>query len=263
MKRNGIEGFTLIELSIVLIIIGLIIGAVFTGQSLIRQSQINSAISDEQRYVQAVANFQQKYGALPGDFASATTYWGANGTCPPSAAMTAPTTCNGDGNGQITTTGSGGTYSATSAQAYNEYFLFWEHLSDAQFISGKFNGFHGSAGTQDHTLGTNAPLSRMDGAGFGVDWVGVDAGDTNYYAANYGHVFVLGGYASNNFPVGAIMTPTEAYSTDTKFDDGVPSTGNILTWVLSTGYTPACVTSATAYATMTGYKCSLIFITGF
>src|ERR1700733_6686144 len=94
-KTNS--GFTLIELSIVIVIIGLLVGGILLGKSLVRQAQISSAMSDEQKYVQAVGAFQQKYGALPGDFATATSYWTAAGTCPPTSGSpaTTTTTCSG------------------------------------------------------------------------------------------------------------------------------------------------------------------------
>ncbi len=272
MTNSKKAGFTLIEMSVVLVIIGLIVAGIFLGQSLIRQSQLASAMTDAQKYIQAAQNFQQKYGALPGDFANAQAYWnsGAAPTCPSTyaAQLTPPTTCNGDGNGQIGTSGSGGSYAASAP----EYFLFWEHLSDAQLISGIYNGSPGSAGGgtgSDHVIGTNAPASKLDGAGFGVTWVGVKTSGTTYYYNSFGHVFIFGGYSSNFLPAGNIMTTLEALSLDTKYDDGLPSSGNIQSWQQTTGYSTACTTSATTAPTtkydktQPGYKCSLILLTGF
>src|SRR5579883_2923623 len=68
-KREG--GFTLIELSIVLVIIGLIVGGVLVGQDLIRAAQVRATISQIEKYNTAVNTFYGKYNALPGDIPAA------------------------------------------------------------------------------------------------------------------------------------------------------------------------------------------------
>src|ERR1700735_2843794 len=61
------SGFTLIELSIVLVIIGLIVGGILTGQSLIDAAAQREQIAQIEKYNTAVRTFQGKYGYLPGD----------------------------------------------------------------------------------------------------------------------------------------------------------------------------------------------------
>src|ERR1700735_2969244 len=61
------RGFTLIELSIVLVIIGLIVGGVLVGQDLIRAADVRAQISQIEKYQTAVNTFRGKYGYLPGD----------------------------------------------------------------------------------------------------------------------------------------------------------------------------------------------------
>src|ERR1700756_2788750 len=61
------SGFTLIEMSIVLVIIGLIIGGILTGQDLINAAAIRAQISQIEKYNTAVNTFYGKYGYLPGD----------------------------------------------------------------------------------------------------------------------------------------------------------------------------------------------------
>ncbi len=276
------NGFTLIELSVVLVVIGLLIGGIIAGQSLIRQSQINSILVDEQKYTSAALSFQQKYNALPGDFANAVGYWGSpsgattpytNSTYCAGMTGTGTQTCNGDGNGQIAESA----YPGYDTTYLYEAFLFWQHLVNAQLIQGSYTGIVGSAGytssatppAGDHVIGSNSPKSRITNAGFGVSYVGIITSamtnaNANYFAGTYGHVFIFGSYSAKNLPVGVGLTGQEAAAFDAKFDDGLPGSGTILTWVNSTGFTPNCATSATAYnLTTTGLQCSLIFITGF
>lgn len=61
------RGFTLIELSIVLVIIGLIVGGVLVGQDLIRAAAVRGQISQIEKYKTAANTFLGKYGYLPGD----------------------------------------------------------------------------------------------------------------------------------------------------------------------------------------------------
>src|SRR3954466_4808654 len=68
--KRRIQGFTLIELSIVLVIIGLIIGSVLVGQDLIEAATIRATVSQLEKYKTAVGTFRTKYNALPGDIKS-------------------------------------------------------------------------------------------------------------------------------------------------------------------------------------------------
>lgn len=67
MKSRKEIGFTLVELSIVLVIIGLLIGGILVGQSLIHSSKINRVVKDLSQYDIALAAFRDKYKQLPGD----------------------------------------------------------------------------------------------------------------------------------------------------------------------------------------------------
>jgi len=67
MKRNG---FTLIELAIALVIIGLLIGTVLKGRAMIAQAKVNRVATDIHSIVAAVDTFQDRYGYLPGDLPS-------------------------------------------------------------------------------------------------------------------------------------------------------------------------------------------------
>lgn len=97
------HGFSLVELSIVLVILGLLTGGILAGQSLIRAAELRSVASEHQRYVTATKSFQDKYFSVPGDMKNATSFWGAAdggdglGTDCFNVKSTTATTCNGNG----------------------------------------------------------------------------------------------------------------------------------------------------------------------
>ena len=101
------QGFSLVELSIVLVILGLLTGGILAGQSLIRASQLRAVTTEHDRYVAAVQTFRDKYFALPGDMTNATKFWGAAdggdgiGFDCRGAETADIRTCNGNGDGRI------------------------------------------------------------------------------------------------------------------------------------------------------------------
>src|SRR5579872_6907625 len=73
-NMNKESGFTLVELSIVLVIIGLIISSVLVGQDLIRSAELRATVTQLEGYNAAVGTFRGKYNGLPGDVAGAVNY---------------------------------------------------------------------------------------------------------------------------------------------------------------------------------------------
>lgn len=65
--RSKSSGFTLVELSIVLVIIGLLIGGILVGQSMIASATINAQVSQLQQFQVLVDQFKDRYKSLPGD----------------------------------------------------------------------------------------------------------------------------------------------------------------------------------------------------
>src|SRR3954468_8091893 len=80
------NGFTLIELSIVLVIIGLVVGGVLVGRDLMRAAELRAVVSDFDRFQTALYTFQSKYNCLAGDCAYTTRFF--------------PTVLNGNGDGE-------------------------------------------------------------------------------------------------------------------------------------------------------------------
>ena len=125
------NGFTLIEIAIVLVIIGLLLGGVLKGQELITGARVRNLISQQDGIKAAFFGFQDRYRALPGDYASAST----NINCP------APALLNGNGNGRIE--------APTHPAVVHEELLAWSHLTGAGFLNGSFAAGSGDAAPTD------------------------------------------------------------------------------------------------------------------
>ncbi|MFA5172635.1 MAG: prepilin-type N-terminal cleavage/methylation domain-containing protein [Sulfuriferula sp.] len=115
------QGFTLIELAIVLVIVGLLLGGIFKGQELVTQAKIRNVTNDFTGTTAAYHAYQERYRAIPGDDTGAASRW------------TSPTTLSGNGNGQIA-----GNYNDT-AGAESGY--FWQHLRLSGLIAGSASDF--------------------------------------------------------------------------------------------------------------------------
>ncbi len=211
------SGFTLIELSIVLVIIGLIIGGVLVGQDLIKAAEIRSTIGQIEKYNTAVNTFRSKFNGFPGDLAAA------------QAASFGLTTRNGgtgrgDGNNLIE--GS----AAAGALPCAETVLFFTDLSSANLIDGAFVGADGSvAGTSCTTAasaGAVATLVPVAKLGHGNNIYVYAASGINYFHLLAGVTAISNAGALTGAAFG--ITPSEAYQMDSKVDDGKPLTGIVL-----------------------------------
>lgn len=260
MTRSS--GFTLVEMSIVLVIIGFVVGGTVLTQTLIRQSQLRTVVSEYDLYGKATQEFIDKYSALPGDMPTAQTQWGSllANQCTGMTAITTITTsntatCNGDGNGKIDQNG-------TSV----EYYAVWQHLSNAGLIDGRFTGAVYSTSVPTSKAGYNIPTTRIGGAGWTMTYFGTVGTTANYYGDSYGHVLMLGAPSGTNYQYGAILTASELYQLDKKLDDGAPGTGKLRTW--RTGYLPNCTTNDSSQSAQTfnvtnkDLTCSLVFLMG-
>ncbi len=206
---NMRKAFSLVELSIVLVILGLLVGGILAGRSLIRASELRSVMTEASKYSSAVFSFRDKYFALPGDMANATQFWQAATVCPGTSVnpSTDNKTCDGNGDGLI---------GATGSTAY-ERFRLWQQLASAALVEGTFTGVPGSAGGYHVVLGQNAPNSRLTPSG----WSALSTA-----AAGNWLQFGVGQAANGSNNVAAI-TPPEAWNIDSKMDDGNPGVGKI------------------------------------
>jgi len=142
--KNVQKGFTLVEIAIVLVIIGLLLGGILKGQEMITQAKIKNAVADFSGISAAYYGYQDRYRAIPGDDPNAGTRWAGAGS--------------GDGNGVVA-----GAYNAacpvtvaastTSPSTTSESCLWWDDLRRAGFVAGNggkqpFNAFTGLLGIQ-------------------------------------------------------------------------------------------------------------------
>ena len=114
MSRSKSSGFTLVEIAIVLVIIGLLLGGILKAAELITNARVREFISQQEGIKVAFRAFEDRFRAMPGDYARATT-------------NIAGSTQNGNGNGQI-----------EGSSTPIESILVWEHLSRAGFLTGTY-----------------------------------------------------------------------------------------------------------------------------
>lgn len=239
-----------------LVILGLLVGGVLAGQSLIRAAQLRSVATEYSRYFAATRSFRDKYLAIPGDMANATRFWEVLASPATTCATTNATglpTCDGNGDGIIPWN-----TDATS----NEKFRFWQHLANAGLIEGQYTGA-GGGGTYDtyfHVPGRNAPASRISPAAWGISHGTIANGDAFKYAGSWGN-FMKVGIAGVHEPVDGFLKPEEAWNIDIKLDDGRPASGKVMGQNIT-----ACTTSADNTDTSGTYKlnsntngCALMF----
>lgn len=202
--RRSEQGFTLVELAIVMVIIGLLIGGILKGQELIANAKISSTVSQLKGLDAAMNTFQDKYGALAGDMNL------TQNRLPGGLAGE-----NGNGNGTIDAV-------AGAAAAANEGTFAFIHLSRADLVS----GVNIPAGP---VLGGTVPEVK---AGGGM-WLG---SSTAAGGANGGITTLTANktYAALNGSIAAVaaagatgsITPVAAAQIDRKNDDGLANTGS-------------------------------------
>lgn len=204
--------FSLVELSIVLVILGLLVGGVLSGQSLIRAAELRSITTEQNRWLSAIQSFRDKYFALPGDITNAQSFWGVQHATPNTCATQASTdarTCNGNGDGNILW------WIGSDEEARS-----WQHLANAGLIEGRYTGV-GAAPASSF-----APVMKIGRANnwYLRTFTTSFAGNTTSFARPaWGNTLFFYNEAFNG-----ILKPEEAWNIDTKIDDGRPNGGKVL-----------------------------------
>ena len=248
MKTNKQSGFTLVELAIVLVIIGLIVGGVLVGQDLIKAAQIRSTVGQLEKYDAAVNTFRGKYNGLPGDLANCSNFFSTASDCPSGGVVN---------NGALEDT------AGTKVLISGETTAFWRHMYLANLIADPV------------TNGVNTITAAGSVVAPGTALPAAKIGRGNYISALSGGPLTQPGFAGTlSYRIFGItattagvptitnaLTPLEAFQVDTKKDDGVPNTGvvqitdhttganyNTALDVATTAAT-ACLTAADTYNT--------------
>ena len=182
-------GFTLVEIAIVLVIIGLLLGGILKGQEMITQAKIKNIINDFNGITAAMNSYQDRYRALPGDDAGATRWTG---------------TVAGNGNGILNSAAAAAAQyknpPGAAASAAEEANLFWHHLRLAGFV----------AGATTYPQGGQQPNNAVNGI------IGVQTGAG---ASTLGF--------SSNIICTTNLPDKIAVAIDTQMDDATAATGQV------------------------------------
>jgi prepilin-type N-terminal cleavage/methylation domain-containing protein len=190
MNRNQ-SGFTLVEIAIVLVIIGLLLGGILKGQEMINQAKIKNVVSDFNGIASALYGYQDRYRQLPGDDSNAATRWNIP-------------VCGGgaQGNGIIE-----GTYNTQG----NETSCFWQDLRNAGFVAGQGSG----------------PSSLINPTNAASGVIGVQTGNGSFASPAPVMVPTGGGGFSSLMMCSAGLPDKIAIAVDVQMDDGVNFSGTM------------------------------------
>ena len=234
------KAFSLVELSIVLIIVGLLVAGVTGGSKLIQNANVQSLMRDMNQISTAYKTFRLSYDAFPGDFDAATDFWSG--------------TINGDGDGKIE-------HLVTLAASANgtETSNAFEHMSKAEIFPGSFiNDVSTTVADNNYAyaskLNSNAIILYYKDSG--------DVTHTGFIASmQTSNLLLLG---SNKNSVGAFISGRNAFTIDKKLDDGLATSGIVAyrdeTGVTNGTTTPASCVNGTAYGLTDDSKgCNLVY----
>lgn len=226
-KSRMTKAFTLIELSIVLVIIGLIIGGALVGRDLIESAKIRSQINQIEKLNTTVNTFKLKYAYLPGDLPNAVALGLGTNT----------SWHNGNGDGNI----DNHCYKFQTSATHNynkEAFALSMHLANAGMLEGSYEGYQGEA--NNAAITADMVKAKIPRAAYSNQFVvfpsrfeySISCGPLN---ASYATTIREGG---NGWAIGAIppdiggyvlpsLSEANTYRIDSKIDDGLPLSGNV------------------------------------
>ena len=218
------------ELSVVLVIIGLLIGGILAGKSMMASAQNQSVISDWTKYSTAANSYFTKYGYWPGDdyeadrwadIASGGTHAGEKG----------------DGSGYL---GGSSASPGDPTVSNSEYFEFWMDIDSAHgnFIGGTYNG------------SSQLPTTQISGSWMTHYYDSTNPTNQQFYITGSQAV----GYAAS--PGTMILSGNQAYAIDLAIDDGIPTSGT----VMGIGATPTNNCYASGVYGTAATSCNLYYV---
>ncbi|MFI4955098.1 MAG: type II secretion system protein [Gammaproteobacteria bacterium] len=205
------KGFSLVELAVVIIVIGLLIAAIASAGAILKQANTRRVVAAVDQARQAYNGFMGEYNEMPGDMADASTYWPT--TCGVSNAA-----CNGNGNSQL---------DLTFAADTDESLKLLKHLTLAGFLNLNIPLIPDA---YTHPLNYSPQIG--DGMGYSIappTFIDQTAGafqlfrnsDLSGVLAYVGKARTGNPRGFNGFYFNSAFTPYEAYAVDHKMDDGV------------------------------------------
>jgi len=246
---NAQRGFTLIEMSIVLVIIGLIVGGILKGQELIESSRQKNAISQVDRVRAGVTTFTDRYRALPGDFANAAGVFVGGGT--------------GNEDGIIGAIAANVAGLMTTNGATGENKNFFNQLAASELLGGVsiIGGAVDATAFAGGAVASPLPQAPFPATGWTIAY-GVHQGGAavtltsafNWLRMSKFNAGALTGGAAGQ----AAMSPQRAFQLDQKYDDGLPMTGSIRSGAVGTGCGTAGADTGYTVAT-TNIECVMLF----
>ena len=193
------NGFTLIEISIVLVIIGLLLGGVLKGQELIQNAKVKALVNDFKQIGTMIYAYQDRFRALPGDQTQTQLDSGFGTSVATTCTQTTTGSCQ-TGNGRL----NGGW---NDANANSETFVAWQHLRLANLASGTVN------------LSDSGFLPRNAEGGL----IGLESG----ISSNGSLTPFIGGMRGNIFVCSGNISGRQARQIDLTMDDGNTASGNV------------------------------------
>jgi prepilin-type N-terminal cleavage/methylation domain-containing protein len=218
-------GFTLVELAIVMIIIGLLIGGILKGQELVANARVTATVAQIKALDGAISTFSDKYNAVPGDMINpGARLPNCTGDCSATYAFGA---VQGDGNivdANAFTPGTGAY--ATGSEGFKSFL----HLAAANLITGVNPDRVAAAGGNAVILGDSMLETEISNGGYRLGFsrqgnaAGIPVG-----SMRRGHYLMLTGSVTDalNGLNSLFMNPTQASQIDFKIDDGVPDAGSV------------------------------------
>ncbi|QDT53870.1 hypothetical protein Pan44_18960 [Caulifigura coniformis] len=230
------DGFTLIELSVALVLIALLAAGVLAGRALIENAEARKISSYPEAMRTVVRAFQLKYSALPGDITNATEIWGSGSPTAGSVSATSPVqtgTYDGNGDGRISPS------SPAPHYAFQESGAAWQHLANAGLIPGTFSGYN-SFFADDYFMniagGTDLAAPRPEGI-TGAWWGFIHLGPASlaypvsaasWHAQNVLALTSINPCTGHGIWGLDVLTVGMMQSIDGKVDDGAPHAGRVI-----------------------------------